>query len=298
MRISLEEFSTVIAAIHAAAAFPERWPDAVSAVARLMSASAEKPSRDNGERNWESMLRLNGPADVSPLARQYEPSLKRVVALLAPHVKTAKQVQMRLAEAQPGRLALASLDRLAIAALVVSGSGVVHHLNAWARALLAEAGCLRVVKSRLRFDKVALSTAFEAALRSATQNPARSSLLPLSSTEEAYEVAVSPLQGNHGRLLASPVPLALVVIARSRPDAARIAQRVRCLYGLTQAEARVMAALTLGATVDEIAAAHGVRTSTVRAQVRGIFEKTGVRRQSDLVRLALTGAPLLSSPDH
>ena len=33
MRISLEEFSTVTAAIHAAAAFPERWPEVLSTVA-------------------------------------------------------------------------------------------------------------------------------------------------------------------------------------------------------------------------------------------------------------------------
>jgi hypothetical protein len=34
----------------------------------------------------------------------------------------------------------------------------------------------------------------------------------------------------------------------------------------------------------------------VRAQVRSLFDKTGVNRQSDLVRLALTGAPLVSAP--
>ena len=37
MRISLEEFSTVTAAIHAAAAFPERWPEALSTVAHLLT---------------------------------------------------------------------------------------------------------------------------------------------------------------------------------------------------------------------------------------------------------------------
>jgi DNA-binding CsgD family transcriptional regulator len=89
-----------------------------------------------------------------------------------------------------------------------------------------------------------------------------------------------------------------VVIARPRPDAERIARRVRRLYSLTEAEARVVSALTLGETVEQIAVAHGVRVSTVRTQLRSTFEKTGVHRQTDLVRLALTGAPLFLKPDR
>jgi len=94
------------------------------------------------------------------------------------------------------------------------------------------------------------------------------------------------------------LPLALVVIARPRPDAERIARRVRRLYSLTEAEGRVVSALTLGETVEQIAVAHGVRVSTVRAQVRSIFEKTGVHRQTDLVRLALSGGPLFMKTDR
>lgn len=293
MQISLEEFSIAIAAIHAAAACPERWPEALSAVARLVNSSEAKRGR-------VKVLAFDALGDDPQVYQGCEPSVRRVMALLAPHFRTAKQVQMRLAEALPGRLALASLDRLAVAAFILSGGGAVYHLNASARTLLADDGCIRVANSRFRLrEPAALNTAFEAALRRATQNPPRSSLLPLpSGDKEVYEVTVSPLPGDEAALSACPVRLALVTIARPRPDAKRIVQRVRPLYGLTEAEARVMAALTLGATVDEITQAHGVRTSTVRAQVRSIFEKTGVHRQSDLVRLALTGAPLLSEPEH
>jgi DNA-binding CsgD family transcriptional regulator len=50
--------------------------------------------------------------------------------------------------------------------------------------------------------------------------------------------------------------------------------------------------------VEQIAVAHGVRVSTVRAQVRSIFEKTAVHRQTDLVRLALSGGPLFMKADR
>jgi DNA-binding CsgD family transcriptional regulator len=293
MRISLEEFSATVAAIHAAGAFPERWPDAVSAVASLVNSSGDTAGR-HGAR--DSLLGFDAFGDAAA-HQASDDFVKWLMALLAPHLQAAREVQLRLAEALPGRLALASLDRLALAAFVADGSGAVHHLNAAARAFLADDGFLRIADSRLRFNKNTLNAALDAALREATQTPSRSSVLPIRSRRrDMYEVAVSPLQGERANVSDAP-PLALVVIAGPRPDAECIVRRVRPLYGLTDAEARVMAALALGATVDEIARKHGVRPSTVRAQVRSIFDKTEVHRQSDLVRLALTGAPLVTAPD-
>lgn len=288
MEITLEEFSSVIAAMHAAAEAPERWPEAYSAMARLMKSSA--PYID---RTWERLLAVDTPDDKPPADPECEPAVRQLMALLAPHFRRAKRLEMRLAEAIPGRLALASLDRLAIAAFIVNASGSLQHLNASARAMLANDRCVRVKNSLFRFYEPALNSAFEAALRRATQGSTHLALLPLSSCkEDVYEVSVLPLQEDGAG--ASAQALALVVIARPQPDALTIERRVRGLYGLTEAEARVMAALTLGGTVEEIAVAHGVRPSTVRAQVRSIFEKTGVHRQTDLVRLALCGAPIVT----
>jgi DNA-binding NarL/FixJ family response regulator len=245
MRISLEEFSTVTAAIHAAAAFPERWPEVLSTVAHLLTSPGTRASPDRG---WHNVL--------------------------------------------------ASLDRLGVTAFIVNASGTVHQQNNSARNLLAGDEAISVANSHLRFSDPALNATLESALRKATQAARRSSLFPVrAGKNEVYEVNVSPLQPAGDNERAPVLPLALVVIARPRPDAERIARRVRRLYGLTEAEARVVSALTLGETVEQIAVAHGVRVSTVRAQVRSIFEKTGVHRQTDLVRLALSAAPLVLKPD-
>lgn len=228
LKISVEQFSSVIAAIHAATASSERWVDAVAAVARI---------------------------------------------------------------------ALASLDRLAVPAFIVNRAAVVHHLNASARALLATNHCVRLANAGLRFNHADLNAELDRALRVATQAPPQSTLLPLFARDaELCEVAISPLEAEppHG---SEPMPLVLVTMARSRPDSKRIVERVRRLYGLTDAEARVMAELALGGTVEAIAQEHRVRASTVRAQVRSVFDKTGVNRQSDLVRLALCGAPLMAGRD-
>ena len=296
MQINLEQLSTLIGAIHAAAAFPERQPELLSAMERLVSSSLE--GRRATLPSIEKILRFDSLDGDSRAYQAAEPSLKRIMELLAPHFRAARHVQMRLADAQAGRLALASLDRIAVAAVILNRMGAIHYLNASARSLIADDGCIHIRNARLRFNEPALNVALEEALRRATQSPPGSSLLPLSSaSKEVYEVTVSPLEAGHDEPAPEIAPLALVVIARPRPDPQRIVQRARRLYGLTEAEARVMAALTMGETVEAIASAHGVRTSTVRAQVRSIFEKTGVNRQSDLVRLGLTGAPLIGGPN-
>lgn len=67
----------------------------------------------------------------------------------------------------------------------------------------------------------------------------------------------------------------------AEPDPALVAEA----FELTPAEARVAAQLARGLSAMEIAALRGVSMQTIRAQIRAVFEKTGINRQSDLVRL-------------
>lgn len=188
------------------------------------------------------------------------------------------------------RSVLANLDRLGVTAFIVNADGTVHEQNDSARNLLAGDHSVHVMNSQLQFSDRALNGMLESALRRATEPSRRSSRFPVrAGKNEVYEVNVSPFRPADDGEYGPALTLALVVIARPRPNAERIARRVRRVYGLTEAEARVVAALTLGETVEQISVAHGVRVSTVRAQVRSIFEKTGVHRQTDLVRLALSG---------
>ena len=56
-------------------------------------------------------------------------------------------------------------------------------------------------------------------------------------------------------------------------------------FGLSPAEARVAAALLPGKTLAGIAAASGIRITTVRTQLASILRKVGAERQADLVRI-------------
>lgn len=65
--------------------------------------------------------------------------------------------------------------------------------------------------------------------------------------------------------------------------------------GLTLAESRVAAALAEGSNVRDIAAATRRKESTVRWFVKQIYEKQGISRQTDLVRLGMSLADLSGS---
>ena len=57
------------------------------------------------------------------------------------------------------------------------------------------------------------------------------------------------------------------------------------LFHFTQAEARLSLLLVDGLSLDEAAAQMAIRKNTARAHLRAIFSKTGVKRQTTLMRL-------------
>jgi DNA-binding CsgD family transcriptional regulator len=76
----------------------------------------------------------------------------------------------------------------------------------------------------------------------------------------------------------------LVMMPVTFPQAPPV-ELVRSLFDLTPAEARVASSLTTGETLETIASNTGVSRNTVRAQLKGVLEKTGCNRQAEVVAL-------------
>lgn len=106
----------------------------------------------------------------------------------------------------------------------------------------------------------------------------------------AYMVAAADLPAElaSGLVRVTPVEegaVALVFPAVEATD--RLWANLRESFGLTPAETRLAARLRDGLTLKDAAAELGVAFNTVRNQLRAIFDKLGLSRQSDLIR-ALT----------
>ena len=61
------------------------------------------------------------------------------------------------------------------------------------------------------------------------------------------------------------------------------------VYSLTPSEAQVAISLANGHSIDEIAVSSNHSAHTIRSQLKSVFRKTGVSRQSELIKLLLTG---------
>jgi DNA-binding CsgD family transcriptional regulator len=98
---------------------------------------------------------------------------------------------------------------------------------------------------------------------------------------------VAAVPRNSPYAVAWPAATALVVLhPPPGPEEAALWHRhLARRFGLTATESRVLAAIGASQSPDEIAADLGVSVTTVRSHLARLFDKTGCRRQVDLVRL-------------
>jgi DNA-binding CsgD family transcriptional regulator len=120
---------------------------------------------------------------------------------------------------------------------------------------------------------------------------------------EGLERAVMRLPGNDGSagylLLAFAVrpertlgaygdtPCAVLILHPLDTPRSLDSRVIGLAFGLTSAEAAIATAIAQGSTTEQVARERGVSLNTVRAQLRSVFEKVGVSRQTDLVRTVL-----------
>lgn len=76
-----------------------------------------------------------------------------------------------------------------------------------------------------------------------------------------------------------------IMIARVGAPTDRHVQLLMRTFGLTPAEADIAIRLAAGQSRADIAAARGVSAETLKVQLRSIYDKTGCRRESQLVRI-------------
>ncbi|WP_296650774.1 helix-turn-helix transcriptional regulator [Paraburkholderia sp.] len=87
---------------------------------------------------------------------------------------------------------------------------------------------------------------------------------------------------------------AAIVFASDPDDGLCTPEELLCkIYGLTRHQARLAGWLMRGEDLKGYAQAHEVAYDTARSHLKQVFAKTGVRRQSDLIRILLSSAALI-----
>ena len=219
---------------------------------------------------------------------------------MLPHLQHAVRIYRRMAALEIERdVAFRALDQLPWGVMFVDKHRKRLTTNRHAQELLIAGDGLTARDNTLRAELADETARLERLLSDALDRSGRggaSGTLSITRPSGAppLNVVVVPLHIKTERF-AEQGPIAAIFV--TDPDmplhSSNQQQQLRELYSLTPGEARFAAWLLQGKPVDEAAAAMGITVNTARAYLKRIYQKTGVRRQPELMRLLLLGLPRL-----
>lgn len=224
---------------------------------------------------------------------------RAMLAALRPHFERSLALFARLQRDQSELGALAeTLDRLTISTFILDESGRVLRSNGAGTELIRQGKTIKVVDGRLRLagraDDLAFRSLIDKALAARRERPSANFVDALR-IRDADEQHVGVLV----RTVGAPAPYAgdigpsLIVYVSGSGDVRPVERLVMQLFDLTASEAQLAALLASGLTIAESAERLGLRENTARTYSKIIFNKTGVGRQTDLVRLILRSVAVL-----
>jgi DNA-binding CsgD family transcriptional regulator len=213
---------------------------------------------------------------------------------LMPHLQTALRLHHHIAGLDT-RLgwASAALDHMTQAIIVTTSTGRILHMNRRAEALLKLNDALSVATDGLRAGSSGQTARLrEFIARTAStvtgrgRHPGgvmqlqRTGLLPL-------RLQIMPLASPSSSSMDRRPAVAIFIDEPTR--LVELDPTTLCaMLDLSPMEARLTAALVGGKTIQQFAKEAGVSLNTSRTLLYRAFAKTGVSRQAELVRLALT----------
>jgi DNA-binding CsgD family transcriptional regulator len=219
--------------------------------------------------------------------------MRRRVTMLAPHFRRAVAIGRVIDLNKVAAAALAdSLDGLAAAIVLVDATARIVHANARGRAMLAAGTVLadhgaRFSATDLQADQ-ALRMVFAAAEAGDAAVGSKGISVPLSARDgERWVAHVLPLtSGARRNAGTSYSAVAAVFVCRAALDLPHPLETIANLYTLTPAEMRVLIAIVEIGGVPEVAPVLGISETTVKTHLQHVYQKTGAKRQADLVKLA------------
>jgi len=226
--------------------------------------------------------------------REFSESDLRVLRFLTPHLRRAFKLHFQLSQAKAHSAgAEAALDMLPTGLVLLDSKGGIVFMNRTALVIVAERDGLLVIANHLRAERSVESERMTAMVDSAISistnaTSAGGAILISRRIRAPLQVVISPVRDTRLRMFHKIAAVAFVndPLRCQRPAEAVL----RELYGLTSAECRVALLLSDARNPRAIAETIGVTENTVRSQIKSIYGKTGVKRQSELIRLLLNHA--------
>jgi len=231
---------------------------------------------------------FNRHASEGPIG-EHEVSTLR---LLAPHFRRAAEIS-KLLDVNPVSASIfeVMLDRLSAGVVFVDKELGVVHANTAAHAMFGSGDPILLRSSKLLTTSDLQTSSLQAAVSLAASREDelahRGIGIPLRGKNgKSHVVHVLPLtRGNLRPTLHNRAAAALFIASADAPPQMP-GDALALIYDLTHTETRVFQMIVEGKTPAEIASSFGIAASTVKTHLLHIFNKTGCKRQADLIRLA------------
>jgi DNA-binding CsgD family transcriptional regulator len=183
-----------------------------------------------------------------------------------------------------------ALDSISAAFFLVDPMRRPIHANASGRAMLAKGDVVRTVGDRLTPCDARACKTFNrifASAQSGNTEGFKAAAVPLPADDDALWMAhVLPLAPDARRQAGvGNTAAATVIVRRAVLDLSSPLATLADTYGLTPGETRVLGAIVEFGGVPEAARALGVSETTVKTHLCHVFDKTGTKRQAELVKL-------------
>ncbi len=202
-----------------------------------------------------------------------------LMRLMAPHIRRAIEISGLLSRQKQLQGAMQEvLEAISAAAFVLSPDGAIRFRNSASEGLLAEGNHVRLSNGRL----LALSPTIKAMMESVASGGVQTARDMMVETRggQALQVTCARLDRVE-KDMDAPI---LLLLRQPEPDLRTPISIISQAYGLTTSETIVLSQVMEGRTLDQAAELIGVARSTVKTQLDSIYAKSGVRRQTDLMR--------------
>jgi len=227
---------------------------------------------------------------------------KALLDCLLPHLKRAIQLHSKLDSLECERQVFAgTVNRMLLGMISISQTGEIIEMNPEARRILAQKDGLWLSGHTLYAESTKERRELQRAIQQAMpgggdgDGPAVIEAMPITRPSGNSCLVVMVRSIPMGPWSESRARPAVTVFIRdpnaSAPQSAH--ELARRLFGLTRVEARLALLLVDGLTLDEAATKMSIRRNTARTHLRAIFCKTGVTRQTLLVKLLLNSVVAL-----
>lgn len=232
----------------------------------------------------------------TPRGEAFSEHDKNVVRMMLPHLRRAIQLHAKLDFLECERQVYSgAMNRMLLGMVSFATDRSIMEINEEAARILAEKDGIWRTGNSLKAANRSENQELQRLIREAIHGGVSDSSEPLT---EATSITRQFDRGRLGIVVRS-IPMGPWSETMQRPAAAVFLRDpdynsaqpsqdvVRRVFGLTRMEAALAVLLAKGQSLDDAAEELGVRRNTARTHLRSIFGKTGVSRQTMLVRMIL-----------